>query len=174
MTTTRAGIALGSNLGERSAHLQAAITALRLLSKPGEPVLLAPVYESEPRFCPPGSPPFLNTVMEIGHDGGEEGALPLLNQLLAIEASLGRVRDGVRNSSRSIDLDLLYLGDLRLATARLSLPHPGIVDRRFVLQPLADIRPDLVPAGQALTVRELLERLPASEPPLRIHEPLPC
>jgi len=154
----RVGIALGSNLGHRAAHLDAAIAALRNISTPGEPVLLAPVYETEPCACPPGSPPFLNTVVEIAHHGGAAG---FLDTMLAIESSLGRIRGNVRNAPRVIDMDLLYVGDEILTTDRLTLPHPGIAERLFVLQPLADIRPELVLPGQSRTARELLDRLRA-------------
>jgi 2-amino-4-hydroxy-6-hydroxymethyldihydropteridine diphosphokinase len=151
----RVGIALGSNLGERAAHLDAAINALRNISTHGEPVLVAPVYETEPCCCPPGSPPFLNTVVEIEHRGD---AVEFLDTLLAIESALGRVRGAVRNSPRVIDMDLLYMGGEILTTDKLTLPHPGIAGRIFVLRPLADIRPDLLLPGQTLTVRELLDR----------------
>lgn len=151
----RVGIALGSNLGDRAAHLDAAIEALRSISTPGEPVWVAPVYETEPCCCPPGSPPFLNTVVEIEHTGD---ASDFLDTLLAIESSLGRVRGALRNAPRVIDMDMLYMGGEILTTDKLTLPHPGIAGRLFVLQPLADIRPDLVLPGQTLTVRELLDR----------------
>jgi 2-amino-4-hydroxy-6-hydroxymethyldihydropteridine diphosphokinase len=151
----RVGIALGSNLGDRAAHLDAAVKALRYISTPGAPVLLAPVYETEPCCCPPGSPPFLNTVVEIEHPGD---APAFLDKLLAIETSLGRVRAANRNAPRVIDMDMLYMDGEILTTDRLALPHPGIAGRLFVLQPLADIRPEMVLPGQTMTVRELLER----------------
>jgi 2-amino-4-hydroxy-6-hydroxymethyldihydropteridine diphosphokinase len=169
----RVGIALGSNLGDRAAHLNAAIAALRKISTPGEPVLVAPFYETEPWNCPPGSPPFLNTVVEIAHHGGAAG---FLETLLAIEAALGRVRGTMRNAPRVIDMDLLYMGNEVLTSETLSLPHPRIAERRFVLQPLADIRPELVLPGQTRTVRGLLDRLPAGGTPPRVSgtPPPPC
>jgi 2-amino-4-hydroxy-6-hydroxymethyldihydropteridine diphosphokinase len=167
----RVGIALGSNLGDRAAHLHAAIAALRNISTPGEPVLAAPFYETEPWNCPPGSPPFLNTVVEIAHRGT---AAVFLESMLAIEATLGRLRGSTRNAPRVIDIDLLYLGNEVLTSEALTLPHPRIAQRRFVLQPLADIRPDLVLPGQTRSVRELLDRLPAGDPPVRVSsETLP-
>lgn len=158
MTMARVGIALGSNLGDRAAHLHAAIDALRDISTPGEPVLVAPFYETEPWNCPPGSPPFLNTVVEIAHHGEPVG---FLETILAIESSLGRVRGDIRNAPRVIDIDMLYMGNLMLTREALTLPHPRIAERRFVLQPLADIRPDLVLPGQTRTVREMLDGLSA-------------
>jgi 2-amino-4-hydroxy-6-hydroxymethyldihydropteridine diphosphokinase len=163
VTAPRAGIALGSNLGDRLGHLRAAIGCLREIAATGEPVLIAPVYQTEPRFCPPGSPDFHNTVIEIGFDGG---ALELLEKTQAIEQKLGRVRGPERNAPRTIDIDLLYLGDECIGEGALILPHPRIGERRFVLQPLADIRPDLVLPGAELTVSEMLEHLHPDGAPL--------
>ncbi|MGD9419001.1 MAG: 2-amino-4-hydroxy-6-hydroxymethyldihydropteridine diphosphokinase [Verrucomicrobiota bacterium JB025] len=159
----RAGIALGSNLGDRLANLRAAFRELERVSGMNGRVLAAPVYQTVPRFCPEGSPDFLNTVVEIGCDGGACG---LLDQLLEIELRLGRVRSAGRNASRVIDLDLLYCGSEVCDSARLTLPHPRIGERRFVLQPLADIRGDLVLPGQDASVEELLAGLVTDEPPL--------
>ena len=154
----RAGIALGSNLGDRHAHLRAAIAGLRELATPGEPVLSAAIYQTQPRDCPPGSPDFLNTVIEIGFAGGPR---ELLAQTRALEHALGRRRGAERNAPRVIDIDLLYFDDVRLDDVMLTLPHPRLCQRRFVLQPLADIRPLLMLPGQTLTIAELLARLPA-------------
>ena len=159
----RAGIALGSNVGDRLANLRAAAACLRDIATPGEPVLTAPVYQTAPRHCPPGSPDFYNSVIEIGFAGDPHS---LLDQTRAIETRIGRVRNGVRNAPRVIDIDLLYLGDRCCADGDLVLPHPRLADRRFVLQPLADIRPDLVLPGQSLTIAGLLELLGPDEPPL--------
>ncbi len=163
MTMPRAGIALGSNLGDRLAHLRAAHARLRDIATPGAPVLTAPLYQTTPRLCPPGSPDFLNTVVETGFEGGP---LELLEMTRAIERELGRVLFDERNAPRPIDVDILYLGETRFDNGTLILPHPRIGERRFVLQPLADIRPDLVLPGHSRTVAELLEQLPAKEPPL--------
>jgi 2-amino-4-hydroxy-6-hydroxymethyldihydropteridine diphosphokinase len=164
----RAGIALGSNLGDRMSHLRAALDALRKIATPGEPVLAAPVYQTEPCLCPPGSPDFLNTVVEIGFDGGP---LELLAQTRAIEKQLGRTRGAERNTPRTIDIDLLYLDDEVLEDAELTLPHPRIGERRFVLQPLSDIRSDLVLPGKTRGVAALLKELTSDEAPLvRLEE----
>ncbi len=159
----RAGIALGSNLGDRLSNLRAAFAHLREIATPGEAVLHAPVYQTEPRFCPPGSPDFLNTVVEIGFRGT---ALELLAKTRGIELALGRSRGAERNAPRVIDLDLLYLGDETNACDDLELPHPRIGERRFVLQPLADIRPELVIPGQDQTISGLLAALPPDDAPL--------
>jgi 2-amino-4-hydroxy-6-hydroxymethyldihydropteridine diphosphokinase len=114
------------------------------------------IYETDPIGCERGAGKFLNAVVEFGYAG--EPA-KLLEQLSATEESLGRQRDHLRNVSRKIDIDLLYCGDRLIDTERLQLPHPRLHRRRFVLQPLADIRPELVLPNQTETVRELLARL---------------
>lgn len=159
----RAGIALGSNLGDRAAHLRAAVNALRDIAEAGEPFLEAPIYQTEPRLCPPGSPDFLNTVVEFGYEGG---ALDLLHKARGIETLLGRTRSGLLNEPRIIDIDLLYLGDIVHKDEDLQLPHPRIAERRFVLQPLADIRPELLLPGCEKTVSALLGALGNNEAPL--------
>ena len=86
----------------------------------------------------------------------------LLDQLIGIERTLGRQRGHAKNFSRTIDIDMLYCGDRNLENERLQLPHPRMHLRKFVLQPLADIRPDLVLPGQTQTVDELLAKLKES------------
>lgn len=158
----RAGIALGSNLADRLAHLRAASARLRSIAIPGTTVLTAPIYQTLPRLCPPGSPDFLNTVVEIGYDGGP---LELLDATRTIELDLGRIPSSERNAPRVIDIDLLYLADERVENDTLVLPHPRVGERSFVLQPLADIRPDLILPGHTRTIAELLLDLPGDEPP---------
>ncbi len=139
----RVGISLGSNLGDRPAHLRAAVAALeRVRNSPH--LLLSSVYETDPVDCPPGSGAFLNAVIEI-----ETGYSPLdlLAHTQAIERELGRPSLHQRNAPRTVDLDLLYYDQVRLAEPDLTLPHPRMWERVFVLTPLAEIRPDLVPPG---------------------------
>ncbi|MDD5349851.1 MAG: 2-amino-4-hydroxy-6-hydroxymethyldihydropteridine diphosphokinase [Chthoniobacteraceae bacterium] len=155
----RCGIALGSNLGDRLAHLRAAVAALRLLHAGPEPPLVSPVYETEPVDCEPDSPAYLNAVMEIRC---ERGALGLLRALQQIEHREGRPAAHDFHAPRTLDLDLLYLGDTVLQSPALTLPHPRIALRRFVLQPLADIRPEFILPGHTQPVAELLAGLPAS------------
>lgn len=159
----RAGIALGSNLGDRLARLREACALLRAIATPGEPFVTAPVYQTEPQLCPPGSPDFLNTVVEIEFAGSP---LELLEQTRAIERRLGRAGSAERNAPRVIDVDLLYFGDEVRSGRTLELPHPRIGERRFVLQPLAEIRPGLVLPGRTHTVAELLALLPQDDMPL--------
>ncbi len=159
----RVGIALGSNLGDRLANLRAARDCLLEIATPGALFLSASIYQTEPLLCPPGSPLFYNSAVEIDFEGGP---FELLEITQSIERKLGRTGVPARNAPRVIDVDLLYFGDTVIDTEALVLPHPRIGERRFVLQPLAEIRPDLVLPGQAAGVAELLVRLESTEPPL--------
>jgi 2-amino-4-hydroxy-6-hydroxymethyldihydropteridine diphosphokinase len=152
----RIGIALGSNLGDRLANLGAARKAIVDLTAAKDSILVSPVYETEPVGCEPEAGKFLNAVLEIECDGDPTD---LLQKLIRIEESLGRDRNHARNVSRKIDIDLLYAGELNVENERLQLPHPRMHLRKFVLQPLADIRPDLVLPNQTKTVRELLAQI---------------
>jgi 2-amino-4-hydroxy-6-hydroxymethyldihydropteridine diphosphokinase len=149
----RIGVALGSNLGDRLANLRAARKAIADLTGAKGSVLESPVYETEPVGCEPGAGKFLNAVLEIEYDGDPTD---LLQKLIRIEESLGRDRDHARNVSRKIDIDLLYAGELNVENEQLQLPHPRLHLRKFVLQPLADFRPELILPNQTKTVRELL------------------
>jgi 2-amino-4-hydroxy-6-hydroxymethyldihydropteridine diphosphokinase len=160
----RAGIALGSNLGDRLAQLRAAQVELRALPDAEAPFLASSIYETEPVDCEPEAARFLNAVLEIGYVGD---AQTLLRELRRIEAVFGRPAAHARNTSRRLDLDLLYFDDLMIESAELQLPHPRMHERRFVLEPLSEIRPDLVLPGQTATVATLLRRLPATPPLLR-------
>ena len=149
----RIGIALGSNLGDRLANLRAARKAIADLTGAKGSVLESPVYETEPVGCEPGAGKFLNAVLEIEYNGDPTD---LLQKLIRIEESLGRDRNHACNVSRKIDIDLLYAGELNVENEQLQLPHPRLHLREFVLQPLADIRPELILPNQTKTVRELL------------------
>ncbi len=152
----RTGVALGSNLGDRLASLRAARKAIVDLAGVKLPILVSQIYETEPVGCEPGASKFLNAVFEFDYEGDPT---KLLEQLICIEESLGRKPDHARNVSRKIDIDLLYCGGLKIDNDALQLPHPRLHLRSFVLQPLADIRPDLVLPNQTKTVRELLGEL---------------
>jgi len=155
----RAGVALGSNLGDRPFHLRAGRKAILQLAGVVPPILSSAIYETQPIDCEPGAGPFLNAVLEFSYNGAPMELFKMLKQL---EVALGRPHDHAHNVSRSIDLDLLYFGETRLQSEELSLPHPRMHRRRFVLQPLSEIRPELVLPGQATTVRELLASLDQS------------
>ncbi|HVE15114.1 MAG TPA: 2-amino-4-hydroxy-6-hydroxymethyldihydropteridine diphosphokinase [Chthoniobacterales bacterium] len=146
----RIGIALGSNLGDREANLRAAVAAIREVAE--SPVLFSRVYETEPVDCPPDAAAFLNAAMEIGYSGDIH---ILLQYLQSIESQRGRPLLRDKNSPRTIDLDILYAGDLVLNDPELILPHPRIAERFFVLLPLNDIVPELRLPKQISTIREL-------------------
>ena len=161
----RYGIALGSNLGARLENLRRAVS---LLTSGGEVRLLAaaPVYETQPVDCAPGSGAFYNSVIEVESDLGPH---ELLRTLLRIEAELGRPNAHGFHEPRSIDLDLLYAGDSRVDDATLTLPHPRIARRRFVMQPLADIRPQLKLPDWETDAAGMLALL-GGDPPVRVTD----
>jgi 2-amino-4-hydroxy-6-hydroxymethyldihydropteridine diphosphokinase len=155
----RTAVALGSNLGDRLENLRAARQGIGDLAEVQPPILSSAIYETEAVDCEAGASKFLNAVLEFDYEGDP---IHLLEQLLRIEKSLGRKRDHPKNVSRTIDIDLLYCGDRQIDNEHLRLPHPRMHLRRFVLQPLADIRPDLVLPGQRKTAADLLVELKGS------------
>ena len=163
----RTAVALGSNLGDRLENLRAARRQITELAQVQPPVLSSAIYETEPVDCEPGASKFMNAVVEFDYEGD---LAHLLEQLVHIEEALGRKRDHRENVSRTIDIDLLYCGDRQIDNERLQLPHPRMHRRKFVLQPLADIRPDLVLANQRKTVRELLVELEESGELVRLTD----
>ena len=154
MPLTTSYLALGSNVGERLEQMR---SALKLLGAAGVTIVTeSPVYQN--RAIGMGeADPFLNAVVEVQTELGPEG---LLDVCLAVENKLGRVRTGGW-SPRTIDIDVLIFGKRSIDTERLQLPHPRIAERDFVLQPLADIAPELELFGQP--IKALLERLPLVE-----------
>ena len=156
----RAGIALGSNIGPRLAHLQSARRHIFSLHSGTRPVLCSKVYETSPVDCPVDSPPFLNTVLELSIAMQPED---LLREVKKIENALGRQPSRERNGPRIIDIDLLYCESLTISSPGLTLPHPQIARRRFVLQPLADIQPKLILPTFSKNVEELLKELKSDE-----------
>jgi 2-amino-4-hydroxy-6-hydroxymethyldihydropteridine diphosphokinase len=160
----RTAVALGSNLGNRFGNLRAARKAILRLSNVKPPILSSAIYETEPVSCEPGAKKFLNAVVEFDYEGDPAS---LLEQLIRIEEALGRRRNHAKNVSRTIDIDLLYCGDRNVEDERLQLPHPRMHLRKFVLQPLADIRSDLIVPGRKKIVGRLLEDLGDSGEVLR-------
>ncbi len=152
----RTAVALGSNLGNRLENLRAARRRIIELGGVQAPVLSSGIYETDPIDCEPEASRFLNAVIEFNYEGDP---VQLLEQLFRIEESLGRKRNHAKNISRSIDIDLLYCGNCQIDNERLQLPHPRMHLRKFVLEPLADIRPELILPGQARTVRELFSEI---------------
>jgi 2-amino-4-hydroxy-6-hydroxymethyldihydropteridine diphosphokinase len=150
----RTGIALGSNLGDRLANLRRGRAAVRGIAT--GPELASRVYDTEPLGTGAGAEAFLNAVLEVEFDGQP---LALLDALQGIEADMGRPSKRPRNAPRTLDLDILYLGNLALSNHEVVIPHPRLHQRRFVLAPLADIRPELVLPGQQRSIAELLAAL---------------
>jgi 2-amino-4-hydroxy-6-hydroxymethyldihydropteridine diphosphokinase len=151
----RAFVGVGTNLGDRWAHL--ALAARRLRSEPGVAVLRASrVWDTAPMGPP--QPRYLNAVLEV------ETVLPpraLLEVLQRVEAAAHRRRGGARWGARTLDLDLLLYGDRAISEPGLTVPHPGVASRPFVLAPLAELAPALVVPGTGRTVAELLAAAPA-------------
>jgi len=156
----RTAVALGSNLGNRFENLRAARRQIIELDEIQPPVLSSAIYETEPIDCEAEAEKFLNAVIEFDYEGDP---IHLLEELLRVEKSLGRKRDHAKNVSRAIDIDLLYCGDRKIDSKLLRLPHPRMHLRGFVLQPLADIQPDLLLPGQRKTVQELLADVGGSD-----------
>ncbi|MCB1088971.1 MAG: 2-amino-4-hydroxy-6-hydroxymethyldihydropteridine diphosphokinase [Verrucomicrobiae bacterium] len=156
-----AGIALGSNVGDRLAHLHAArdrLGALHEGSKGGFRV--SSIYETEPVGCGPEAEAFYNAVVML-----ETSLAPhaLLDAAQSIEQALGRPTRRPKNAPRTIDVDLLFLGDTVLSDERLELPHPRLLQRRFVLTPLAEIWPEGRLPGEAHSFSDALNRLESDE-----------
>jgi 2-amino-4-hydroxy-6-hydroxymethyldihydropteridine diphosphokinase len=163
----RTAVALGSNLGDRLENLRAARREILKLGGLQPPILSSAIYETDPVDCEPGAQKFLNAVVEFDYEGDP---VSLLEPLVRIEEALGRKRHRPKNVSRTIDIDLLYCADRNIEDERLQLPHLRMHLRKFVLQPLADIRPDLVLPGQTQTVDELLAKLEDSGEVVRLMD----
>lgn len=133
--TARAFLALGSNLGDRWANLRIAVDAIP------DVVAVSPVYETDPVGGPEGQGPYLNCVVMLLTDRTPRQLLSVCREL---EAAAGRVR-GERWGARTLDVDVLLVGDMRVDDPDLQVPHPRLWERSFVLVPLADVAPDLVP-----------------------------
>ena len=143
----RAGfLGLGSNIGDRRSHLEAAIAALG----EREVTVLASssVYETEPIGLVLDQREFYNACVRVQTELEPEALLDVCKE---VERAIGREAGGVRHGPRVIDVDVLLLGDLQYSSPRLTLPHPEVSSRRFVLVPLLELDPDLaLPSGEHL------------------------
>jgi 2-amino-4-hydroxy-6-hydroxymethyldihydropteridine diphosphokinase len=156
----RVYLSLGSNMGDRAANLQSAIEDLSHL---GEIAAVSAFYETEPiEFT--DQPWFLNCAVALDT---EKTPAQILTALLEIERTMGRLRTK-QKGPRTIDLDILLFGDSSVNTAALTIPHPAMHERRFVLEPLAEIAPDARHPILDKTVRELRDSLPPGQAVRRV------
>ncbi|PWC44797.1 2-amino-4-hydroxy-6-hydroxymethyldihydropteridine diphosphokinase [Azospirillum sp. TSO22-1] len=154
-------IALGSNLGDRLANLEAAIARLA----PAVAVTArSAVYETAPMYVT-DQPAFLNMAVRGETDLAPE---PLLAHLKGIEAALGRRDGGVRFGPREVDLDILLYGDAVSRAAALEIPHPRMAERAFVLRPLADVAAEVRHPVLGRTIAELLAEVPGADTVVRL------
>jgi 2-amino-4-hydroxy-6-hydroxymethyldihydropteridine diphosphokinase len=149
---TTAAIALGSNVGDRVAHLGHAVSRLQTLIRN---LKVSRYYETAPVAVTGPQPLYLNAAV-VGET--DVAARALLDALLGIERERGRERPRL-NAPRTLDLDLILFGDLVAEETGLIIPHPRFRERRFVLEPLAEIAPDLQEPVTRLTIAELLQKL---------------
>ncbi len=150
--TRRAFIGLGSNLGDRRAHLRGALGGL---SAAGDVTAVSALYETEPMGGPPGQGPYLNLVVELQT---ADSPRHLLQRCQAEEEAAGRVR-AERWGPRPLDADVLWVEGCEVDEPDLTVPHPRMWDRRFVLAPLADLAPDLVTPAQLASAGGAVSRV---------------
>jgi 2-amino-4-hydroxy-6-hydroxymethyldihydropteridine diphosphokinase len=153
-------IALGSNLGDSRQAVLRAMERLQELSD--EPLVKSSLLETAPVDCPPGSPNFVNAVVGL-MPRREETPESLLEKLQVLEKEFGRTPKKVLNEARPLDLDLIAFAREVRATPELTLPHPRAHLRQFVLQPLAEIAPDLILPGREAPAKKLLSQLTSGE-----------
>lgn len=160
------GLSLGSNVGNRLKHLTDArdlldgIPSIEILDS-------APVYETEPVGVKPEhmNAPYLNTVLIVITSFSPEELLDITQE---IETRCGRIREEERNAPRPLDIDIIYAGQQAIDRDGIIIPHPRWASRRFVLQPLATVRPGLLLPGERKTVQEMLDKL-GTEPKVILY-----
>ena len=148
-------LGLGSNLGDRESNLAAAITSLGIYNDISD-INSASFYESEPLY-ETNQPKFLNTVISCNT---EFSAFQLLDAVQHTEILLGRPKEREKNQRRIIDIDILCYGDSYIETAELVIPHPDIINRKFVLIPFYELMPDYKIEKIGKTISELLNLCP--------------
>jgi len=153
-------IALGSNLGDSQKIISDAMAGLQNLSD--APILKSSLWQTSPVDCPPGSPNFYNAIVGFLPKKNETPE-SLLQKMQELEKEFGRVTKKMLNEPRPLDLDLIAFGNETRNLPNLILPHPRAHQRRFVLQPLCEIAPDLILPAQNKTAAQLLADLPAKD-----------
>jgi 2-amino-4-hydroxy-6-hydroxymethyldihydropteridine diphosphokinase len=149
-------VALGSNLGNSRQIILDAMARLQTFSE--EPILKSSLWQTSPVNCPPGSPMFLNAVVALVPQI-DETPESLLEKLRELEKEFGRQARKILNEPRPLDLDLIAFGSETRNSPELILPHPRAQERKFVLQPLSEIAPELILPGQGKSVADLLGEL---------------
>jgi 2-amino-4-hydroxy-6-hydroxymethyldihydropteridine diphosphokinase len=153
----QAVLSLGSNLGERFTTIEGAVNALA--DTPDVTVVtVSQVYETLPDDAPEGSPKFLNAMLLVDTTLSVH---TLLDRCLAVESAFGRERTGIRHEPRTLDVDLIVVGDRVVDDDELKLPHPAAHRRAYILRPWLDIDPEAYIPGHGLVV-ELLDKLDES------------
>lgn len=150
---TLAYVSIGTNLGDRAAQLDFAVRSLDELPTT-RVAALSPIFETDP-VGPPPQGTYLNAVVRLATALAPRA---LLDALLAIERAAGRER-GARNAARSLDLDLLLYGDCIVEEPGLSVPHPRLAERAFILEPLAALAPNLLHPQLAESIESLAARV---------------
>lgn len=153
-------IALGSNLGDSRKTILSAMDRLQKFSD--KPILKSSLWQTSPVDCPPDSPKFVNAVVGL-IPKADETPESLLKKLRELEKEFGRTPKKILNEARPLDLDLIAFGQEVRNTPNLILPHPRAHLRRFVLEPLNEIAPDLILPGQGKSVSQLLAKLSSDE-----------
>ncbi len=153
-------VALGSNLGDSRRIVSEAMARLQNFSN--RPILKSSLWQTSPVNCPPDSPRFVNAVVSLVPQKNETPE-SLLEKLRILEKEFGHRPRKIPNEPRPLDLDLIAFGTETRDTPELVLPHPRAHLRRFVLQPLSEIAPDLILPGQSRTVAQLLAELSFDE-----------
>jgi 2-amino-4-hydroxy-6-hydroxymethyldihydropteridine diphosphokinase len=162
---TQCLIAIGSNLGDRILHLRHAVARLRDLDSVAV-TALSPIYETTPVGGPEKQGPYLNAAIAVET---QLSAGALLRELHAIETERSRERS-IRWGARTLDLDLLTFGAEIVDRPELTIPHPRMHERRFVMVPVCDIAPELVHPRLGLSMSKLLASLPAEEGDLTLFD----
>jgi len=170
--TTRVIISLGANLDSPVGTPAQTIRAVseRLRSWSTGPFAASSLYRTSPEGCPAGVADFINAVVSLTLPL-DTNAEQLLRKLQALENEFGRRRGGLVNESRPLDLDLIALGARQSQSPDLCLPHPRAHQRRFVLQPLVEIDPQLILPGQQQSVAALLQQLSEEQVCERVGSP---
>lgn len=159
-TSSLAFVALGSNLGDSRKIILDAMAWLQKFSD--SPILKSSLWQTSPVNCPPDSPKFVNAVVGFA-PLKEETPESLLKKLHGLQKEFGRQPKKILNESRPLDLDLIAFGNEIRNSPELILPHPRAHLRKFVLQPLSEIAPELILPGQGKTVSQLLAELSSDE-----------